>query len=324
MLMADWQLGNVGTTARVDVESGPQEFEVWIKNVGDQPSPAQDLGSSFYSPDNRYLSLLVGYQIQLRTGACGPWRDSNALPWQVLSLMPPIFDFGLSVRFAIPALAVGEQLHCRYQIYQPADQGSNVLLFFQPVTRPVNQPAIFSFRVGRFSDLSASAVLLGSTNAAGTEWVNRYRVVVTNHGNKPVSRFNLGNCKTAYLGRISSDFPGGCVSTSRVHSCFNGVTNFLGGSVAPGQQTSCEFEIRRDRNYPTPPNLRVDAIYDNHGHELFDVQPDNNALTLVSVDEFALRIPTLSWAGLFVLMLGIAIGGLIFAQLEARQSRRRS
>ena len=79
-LMADWQLANIGTTARIDVESGPQEFEIGIKNVGDRSSPAQDLVSRTEAPGAAFVSVLPSYEIKLIAGACGPWRDSNDGP----------------------------------------------------------------------------------------------------------------------------------------------------------------------------------------------------------------------------------------------------
>ena len=287
---ADWNL--LIAPANAPVELGePGVLEMRITNTGADASPAMDLQAGTFVP------LQLHYQVNLVSGECGPWRDETALI---------IFPANINVaRIAIPAIAPGSGLLCRYSFIARRADSQNFRLAFVPIARP-NAP--FSLiNIGALTDLGATANLLSSRIEDGRT-VNRYRINVYNLGPNSVAEYGFGTCTSPPIGfAVRFDFPGACPESNASPPCFMSGFGITAGAVAANQSASCEIETIG----PSNPGLGVLTLLDDQigrsdGRTLLDINSGNDGIRIIT-GIAAMQVPTLSWLGLIGLIFGVAL-----------------
>ncbi len=275
---ADWNLTIAPANVQTEL-SAPGVLEMRVSNTGADASPAMDLQAGLFLP------LLSDYQIEPLSGGCGPWREDSF------------------ARIAIPAIASGGNLVCRYRFTALRSDSQNFRLSFTPIDRP-NAPGSL-VHVGALTDLSATANLMNS-RLEGGQTINRYQISVANFGPNAVDRYGFGSCTDPPLGyTVRRDFPGGCAAGSAVLLCFMSGFQFTAGPVQPGQLARCEIETVG----VAAPNLGairlVESIRRVDGRALIDTNPQNDRLSLGTLS--VIQVPTLSWLGLIGLLFGVAL-----------------
>jgi hypothetical protein len=284
---ADWNL--LIAPANVQTElAAPGVLEMRINNAGADASPAMDLQAGAIAP------LLPDYQVNLISGGCGPWRDEMALI---------IFPATLSVaRIAIPAIAPGGNLQCRYSFTALRSDSRNFRLSFAPIDR-LNAPNGL-IHIGALTDLGATANWL-STRVENGQTVNRYQINVQNAGPNSVAEYGFGACTDTLNFTVRGNFPGGCAAASAGLACFMSGFEFMAGPVQPDLRATCEIETV---GVATPGLAAIrlqDSIRRADGRALIDTNPQNDRLSLGVLS--ATQVPTLSWLGLIGLIFGVVL-----------------
>ena len=284
---ADWNL--VIAPAQVQTERGaPGILEVRVTNSGADPSPAMDLQAGAIA------ALLPDYNINLLSGSCGPWRDETAL-----IVFPATVDVA---RIAIPAVAPASGLQCLFSFTARRADSRNFRLAFGPIDRP-NAPKGL-IQIGALTDLGATATLLTTTLVNG-QAVNRYRIRVSNLGNFDVRDYALTACLDNGGVPLRTNFPGGCAEGELGAACFSSGISITAGSIASGQNASCEVETPAGNLVFARLRLNDVAIRPD-GRAMIDVDSSNNQPRLI-LGEPTIKVPTLSWLGLMSLIFGIAL-----------------
>ena len=287
---ADWNLFIAPANVQTEL-AAPGVLEMRVSNTGTDASPAMDLQAGAIA------ALLGDYQVDLLSGGCGPWR---------VEIEPFGFPFQRAfARIAIPALAPGSSLQCRYDFIALRTNSQNHRLSFAPSSRP-NAPNGL-IHIGALTDLGATANLL-STRFENNQTVNRYRLTVQNTGIHAVARYGFGTCFIPGLNfGVRRDFPGACPDSTVGQPCFMGGFSITAGSVQANQTTACEIETVGPSN-PSLGLLRLveDSVTRSDGRILLDTNPSNNAVRIVA-GAAAIQVPTLSWLGLIALIFGIAL-----------------
>ena len=287
---ADWNL--LIAPANVQTElAALGVLEMRVSNTGTDASPAMDLQAGAIA------ALLGDYQVDLLSGGCGPWR---------VEIEPFGFPFQRAfARIAIPALAPGSSLQCRYDFIALRTNSQNHRLSFAPSSRP-NAPNGL-IHIGALTDLGATANLL-STRVENGRTVNRYRFNVQNAGANSVAEYGFGACINPVLNfSVRVDFPGGCPQSNVGPTCFMSGFAVTAGAVQANQSASCEIETIGAGN-PSLALLRLveDFVRRSDGRILLDTNPSNNAVRVVT-DTAPVQVPTLSWFGLIALIFGVAL-----------------
>jgi len=282
---ADWSL--LIAPANVQSElAAPGELEIRVTNNGADASPAMDLDAGAIAP------LLPEYQIDLVSGSCGPWRDE-----MVLVIFPATRPFA---RIAIPAIAAGATLPCRYRFTARRANSQNFRLSFGPIDRPTAPKGLI--QIGALTDLGVTAALIQSRLENG-QTIERYRVSVRNYGNFDVTSHALSGCFDNFGTDIRMNFPGGCERLGS-GNCFDYGFSFRAGPVLAGQRASCEIETPAgNRAFGT--TRLLDGISRADGRALLDTVAANNGLRII--DEPMIQVPTLSWLGIMALIFGVAL-----------------
>lgn len=286
---ADWNL----LIAPADVQTelaAPGVLEMRVSNTGTDASPATDLQAGAIA------ALLGDYQVDLLSGGCGPWR---------VEIEPFGFPFQRAfARIAIPALAPGSSLQCRYDFIALRMNSQNHSLNFAPSSRP-NAPNGL-IHIGALTDLGATANRL-STRVENGRTVNRYRFNVQNAGPNSVAEYGFGTCISPVLNFfVRVDFPGGCPQSNVGPPCFMSGFAVTAGAVPANQSASCEIETIGASN-PSLGLLRLVefSVTRSDGRQLIDTNPSNNGVR--EVTGAPVQVPTLSWLGLIALIFGIAL-----------------
>ena len=287
---ADWNL--FIAPAKVQTElAAPGILEIRVTNTGADASPAMDLQAGAIA------ALLGDYQVDLRSGGCGPWRveiEQFGLPFQ-----------RAFARIAIPALAPGSSLQCGYDFIALRANSQNHSLNFAPSSRP-NAPNGL-IHIGALTDLGATANLLSSRLEEGRT-VNRYQINVHNSGPNSVANYGFGACTSPPIGfSVRVNFPRACPVSNVGPVCFMSGFAITAGAVSANQSASCEIETVGASN-PSLGLLRLVefSVTRSDGRRLLDTNASNNAVRIVS-GAAAVQVPTLSWLGLIALIFGVAL-----------------
>jgi hypothetical protein len=287
---ADWNL--LIAPANVQTElAAPGVLEMRVSNTGTDASPAMDLQAGAIA------ALLGDYQVDILSGGCGPWR---------VEIEPFGFPFQRAfARIAIPALAPGSSLQCRYDFIALRTNSQNHSLSFAPSSRP-NAPNGL-IHIGALTDLGATANLLSSRIETG-QAVNRYRINVHNFGPNSVANYGFGTCTSPPIGfSVRVNFPGACPVSNVGPPCFMSGFAVTAGAVQANQSASCEIETIGASN-PSLGLLRLVefSVTRSDGRQLLDTNPSNNAVRIVA-GAAAVEVTTLSWLGLIALIFGVAL-----------------
>lgn len=287
---ADWNL--LIAPANVQSElAAPGILEMRVTNTGADANPVMDLQAG------AIVALLPEYQVNLLSGSCGPIRDATELI---------IFPATRAVvRVAIPAIAPGSSLLCRYTFTAQRADSQNFRLSFAPIDRP-NAPNGL-IHIGALTDLGATANLLSSRIETG-QAVNRYRINVHNFGPNSVANYGFGTCTSPPIGfSVRVNFPGACPVSNVGPPCFMSGFAVTAGAVQANQSASCEIETI-GASTPSLGLLRLVefSVTRSDGRQLLDTNPSNNAVRVVT-GAVPVQVPTLSCLGLIALIFGVAL-----------------
>lgn len=304
--LANWQLS--GPDVRVQVEFGtPVLSEFTIRNVGTEASPATemraDIGPAIFRVE--YGATPVG-------GVCGAWR-----------LLPFSIDLVNSreLRFSIPAIPAGGQIQCRYLVEQLFSDPGNLDLYLRPTLQATAAP--IRLTIGALVDISIEAQLL-SSQPAGANIANRYRIRFQNESPHTISTYGIGFCfENSPNFTMLLNFPGACRNDAPGLTCFSGSSRGLSaGPISPGQSASCEIETRST----VAPNLGVYSLSDflqrADGRNLKDINSNNNFLRLRQGQPLAqmVQVTALTTPALFALFVLMLLLGSIHTRRTAQNS----
>jgi len=284
---ADWNL--LIAPAQVQTEfAAPGVLEINVSNNGADASPAMNLEARVITP------LLSDYEITTFNPDCGPWLDELSAT-----------TFFQVAQIAIPAIAAGATLQCRYAFSARSLSSKNYRLSFGPIERPDAPKGLI--HIGILTDLSATAILL-SSRLENDQTVNRYRLTVQNTSIHAVARYGFGTCVEPGINfGVRRNFPGACPDSTAGQLCFMGGFSITAGSVQANQTAACEIETIGPSN-PFLGILRLieDSIFRSDGRRLLDVNRSNDPIRLVD-GATPIQVPTLSWLGLMALIFGVVL-----------------
>ena len=262
--LANWQLSSPDVGVQVEFGT-PVVSEFTIRNIGTEASPGTemraDIGPAIFRFE--YGATPLG-------GDCGVWR-----------LLPFSIDLVNSreLRFSIPAIPAGGQIQCRYLVEQLFSDPGNLDLYLRPTLQATAAP--IRLTIGALVDISIEAQLL-SSQPAGANIANRYRIRFQNESPHTISTYGIGFCfENSPNFATLINFPGACRSDAPGLTCFSGSSRGLSaGPISPGHSASCEIETRST----VAPNLGVYTLSDflrrADGRNLKDINSNNNFLRL--------------------------------------------